>query len=209
MIKLILLRHGQTNWNKEGRYQGQIDTDLSPLGEEQASKLALALKSLKIDYFIASPLKRAYETACKSAKYHNLEVIKDERLLEINHGTWEGKLSSEIDEDLLRLWKSAPHLVKMPNGESLDDILARVKLAIDEYLAKYDGKTIAVFAHDAVNKVLISYVLGLELSSFWNITQDNTCINVLELSKDFTKIISLNNTSHLGYLFSDEIQKGL
>lgn len=209
MIKLILLRHGQTNWNKEGRYQGQIDTDLSPLGEEQASKLALALKPLKIDYFIASPLKRAYETACKSAKYHDLEVIKDERLLEINHGTWEGKLSSEIDEDLLRLWKSAPHLVKMPNGESLDDILARVKLAIDEYLAKYNGKTIAVFAHDAVNKVLISYVLGLELSSFWNITQDNTCINVLELSKDFTKIITLNNTSHLEYLFTDEIQKGL
>lgn len=209
MIKIILLRHGQTNWNKEGRYQGQIDTDLSPLGEEQADKLALALKGINIDFFIASPLKRAYETACKSAKYHNKEVLKDERLLEINHGTWEGKLSSEIEQDLLKQWRKNPHLVKMPEGESLEDILTRVKLALAEYLDKYDGKTIAVFAHDAVNKVLISHLLNAPLSSFWNITQDNTCINVLELTKDNAKIITLNNTNHLGYLYSGEIQLGL
>ncbi|WP_336613873.1 histidine phosphatase family protein [Campylobacter sp. RM12654] len=209
MINLILLRHGQTNWNKEGRYQGQIDTDLSDLGKEQAKKLALALKNIQIDFFIASPLKRAYETACESAKFHNKEVLKDERLLEINHGTWEGRLSSEIEQDLLKKWKQTPHLVKMPNGESLEDILNRVKLAINDYITKYDGKTIAVFAHDAVNKVIISHLLNAPLSSFWNITQDNTCINILEISNDLAKIITLNNTSHLGYLYSKEIQLGL
>lgn len=212
MIKLILLRHGQTNWNKEGRYQGQIDTDLSELGVEQAKKLGLGLKNIKIDIFIASPLKRAYETACESAKYHNKEVLKDERLLEINHGTWEGKLSSEVqnfDGELLKMWKNTPHLVQMPNGENLEDVRKRSVEAILDYAKKYDGKTVAVFAHDAVNKVLISHFINAPISSFWNILQDNTCINVLEISENSSKIVTLNSTNHLGYLYSGEVQLGL
>ncbi|WP_267524458.1 histidine phosphatase family protein [Campylobacter sp. MG1] len=212
MTKIILLRHGQTNWNKEGRYQGQIDTDLSELGKEQAKLLSNALKKIKIDEFIASPLKRAYETACESAKFHNKQVIKDERLLEINHGTWEGKLSSEVekmDKELLKMWKQTPHLVKMPNGENLQDILNRALPCVVEFAKKYDGKTIAFFAHDAVNKVLLAHFLNAPLSSFWNILQDNTCINVVEFNDDLFKIVTLNNTNHLGYLFSGEIQLGL
>lgn len=212
MTKILLLRHGQTNWNKEGRYQGQIDTDLSDLGKEQARLLAKALKNIKIDHFISSPLKRAYETACESAKFHNKEVIKDERLLEINHGIWEGKLSSEVeklDANLLKMWKETPHLVTMPNGENLQNILDRALPCVKEFAKKFDGQTIAFFAHDAVNKVLLAHFLNAPLSSFWNILQDNTCINVIEFNNDLVKIVTLNNTNHLGYLFSGEIQLGL
>ena len=97
MIRIILLRHGETTWNIEGRYQGQEDTPLSPRGIEQGKAAALALKDIHIDRATSSPLSRSHDTCRFAADYHHLPVAKDPRLTEISHGLWEGIHAEEIE----------------------------------------------------------------------------------------------------------------
>ena len=94
-------------------------------------------------------------------------------------------------------------------GESLEDVRKRVREAFDEYVDTYDGKTVLVAAHDAVNKAIICDVLGLGMEHFWQIKQDNTCVNVLECDKGVWRLVLMNYTGHLGYVFSGIEQKGL
>lgn len=212
MIRIILLRHGETTWNIEGRYQGQEDTPLSPQGLEQGRKAALALKNIPIDRAISSPLSRSFETCRMAADYHHLTVMKDGRLIEISHGLWEGIHADEIEARYpkeFRLWHTHPEQVQMPEGENLEDVRKRAREAFDEYAAKYDGETVLVAAHDAVNKAIICDLLGLDMSHFWQIKQDNACINVLECDKGIWRLVTLNSTAHLGYLVSGIEQKGL
>lgn len=212
MTRIILVRHGETTWNREGRYQGQIDTPLSERGLKQGHLVAEALKDVPIDLCYASPLSRSFDTASFCAKFHDLPVTKDERLLEINHGLWEGKLADEIRDDygdLLHKWHTTVVDAQMPEGENIQDVADRSMPAFVEYGEKHEGKTVLVVAHDAVNKAVICEMLGLDLSHFWQIKQDNTCINVLEYQDGKWRVVLLNSTLHLGFLFSGIEQKGL
>ena len=96
MVRIILIRHGETNWNLQGRYQGQEDTRLSEKGFAQAGLLAQGLKNVHLDLCISSPLKRSFLTCKACADLHHLPVHSDKRLTEINHGAWEGELACEI-----------------------------------------------------------------------------------------------------------------
>jgi len=210
--RFILVRHGETAWNREGRYQGQMDTPLSPFGEEQGRLVAAALKDIAIDACYASPLYRAYHTAELCARYHGLPVIKDDRLLEINHGAWEGLTAAEVAErypDLLHKWRTTVVDVTMPGGENISQVRDRAMAAIYEYTQRHAGQTVLLVAHDAVNKAVLCDILGIDLSRFWQIKQDNTCINVFERVDNTWRIVLLNSTTHLGFLFSGIEQKGL
>ena len=213
MLRIILVRHGETTWNVEGRYQGQEDTPLSERGMAQAARLAEGLADVTIDRAISSPLKRSFITAETVCGRHGIAVSADARLSEINHGSWEGQLATEIQaaypEDFAR-WHSQPHLVQMPDGgENLEDVRRRVRDAFDDYARDYDGETLLVAAHDAVNKAIICDIMGLDMSHFWQIKQDNNCINVLEHDGENWRIVLLNSTAHMGYLFSGIEQAGL
>lgn len=213
MTRIILVRHGETTWNMEGRYQGQEDTPLSERGLKQGHMLADGLRDIPIDFCISSPLQRSYQTCKFCADLHNLPVATDNRLLEINHGTWEGILAKDIAAqypDEYQQWHTAPHLVQMPGGgENLEDVRKRVRAAFDEYVKQYPDKTVLVAAHDAVNKAIICDLLELNMEHFWQIKQDNTCINVLEYQDGVWRIVLLNSTSHMGFLFSGIEQAGL
>ncbi len=212
MLRIILLRHGETTWNIEGRYQGQEDTPLSERGIAQGKAAALALKDIHIDRAISSPLSRSYDTCRFAADYHHLPVTKDPRLTEISHGLWEGIHADEIKAKYpkeFHLWHTHPEQVQMPEGENLEDVRKRSREAFDEYAAKYDGETILVAAHDAVNKAILCDLLGLDMSHFWQIKQDNACINVVEHDNGTWRLVTLNATTHLGYLVSGIEQKGL
>lgn len=213
MTRIILVRHGETTWNAEGRYQGQKDTPLSDLGQKQGKMLAESLRDVTIDLCITSPLQRAF-TVCKMcADFHGLPVALDERLSEINHGKWEGMLAKDIKAmypEEFRRWHSEPHLTLMaPGAEMLEDVRRRAREAFDEYVEKYQNKNILVAAHDAVNKALICDLMGMGLEHFWQIKQDNTCINVLEYQDGVWRLVLLNSTAHLGFLFSHIEQAGL
>lgn len=214
MVRIILIRHGETTWNIEGRYQGQEDTPLSTRGLEQGRLLAQGLKDVPLDICISSPLQRSYQTCKFCADLHKLPVATDARLTEINHGDWEGVLAPDIAKAYpveFEQWHSAPHLVQMPGkgGECLEDVRRRVRAAFDEYAQKYEGKTVLVAAHDAVNKAIICDLLGLGMEHFWQIKQDNTCINVLEYNEGTWRLVLLNSVNHMGFLFSGIEQAGL
>lgn len=214
MVRIILIRHGETTWNIEGRYQGQEDTPLSTRGLEQGRLLAEGLKDVPLDICISSPLQRSYQTCKFCADLHNLPVATDARLTEINHGDWEGVLAPDIAKAYpveFEQWHTAPHLVQMPGkgGECLEDVRRRVRVAFDEYAQKYEGKTVLVAAHDAVNKAIICDLLGLGMEHFWQIKQDNTCINVLEYNEGTWRLVLLNSVNHMGFLFSGIEQAGL
>lgn len=212
MTRFILVRHGETLWNREGRYQGQIDTELSPFGMEQGRMVAEALRKVHFDAAYASPLIRSYLTASMCAEGHEVEVVKDDRLLEINHGEWEGLKADEVRAkypELLAKWHTSVTDVKMPGGETIENVRKRANEAFLDIAKRHPGQTVLVVAHDAVNKAIICDILDIDLSHFWQIKQDNTCINVFEFNEGKWRLVLMNSTNHLGFLFSGIEQKGL
>lgn len=213
MTRIILVRHGETQWNKEGRYQGQIDTELSEEGYRQTELVADALKDVHLDAFYGSPLKRSYLTAQMVAKFHNNAEVKIEpRFTEISHGEWEGLLSSEVDSkygDMVKDWKDKPHTVHMPGGEHLEQVQQRSMAALYDIVKSHPNQTVLIAAHDAINKVIICGVLEIGLQNFWRVKQDNTGISILEFYADTARVCALNDTCHLGGLITNKEQKAL
>ena len=201
---VVLVRHGQTDYNVQGRWQGFLDIPLNENGLKQAKLLAKSLKDYPIDVFISSPLNRALVTTETVAKIHGMEVAyTDERLREINFGDCAGLNPDERETRLpalMELWKNRPWLVTFPNGESLLDMQYLGRLALEDAVAKYPGKTIFIGAHSFINAVVLCSVLGLDTQHFPQIAQNNTCVNVLQYENGLWKIVTMNSVAHLGKL---------
>ena len=213
-MKILLARHGETPWNAEGRYQGQEDIPLSPVGEAQARALGERLREVTITRAVASPLRRARHTAELALGQRDLPLTLDPGLMEIAHGTWEGLLASEIreaDPERLRLWREAPHEVLMPEGESLQHVLDRAWPAFARATEGLgDDDTLLVVAHDAVNRVLLCNVLGIPLSKLWSFRQAPTTLNLLEgPDVDHLEVVRLNDCSHHTALFGEAVHRAL
>ena len=204
--RIFLIRHGETNWNKEGRFQGQIDIPLNENGKDQASKTFTYLKNISFNKAFSSSMHRPYETAQIILQNNkDLEIQKIDSLVEISHGLWEGKLEAEIRENwpvLLKNWHDKPEEVIMPEGESIKDVSKRSIEAFDKIcLSQEDNDLSLLVAHDAVNKTLICNILGLDYSNIWMIKQGNGGITIIDLFNDPSKppvISALNITTHLG-----------
>ena len=204
--RIFLVRHGETNWNKEGRFQGQIDIPLNENGKNQARKTFEYLKNISINKAFSSSMNRPYETAQIILQHKkDLKIEKIDSLVEISHGLWEGKLESEIREEwptLLKNWHDKPEEVIMPEGESIKDVSERSIEAFKNICSSQkDNDLTLVVAHDAVNKTLICDILGINYSNIWMIKQGNGGITVIDLFNDPSKrpvISALNITTHLG-----------
>ncbi len=211
MVRIILVRHGETSWNKQGKFQGRLDIELNEIGRDQVRRLAKALGDIHLDVIYSSPLKRSQETAAMIADYHSLEVIKADEFNEIDHGAWEGmQLEAVIDDhgELYDTWINRPHKAKMPGGEDLENIRERVVRKLTEILdLTPDGNVVLIAGHDATNKVLLCFALGLDSSHFWQFKQGNASISVLEFEKGMFKLTLMNDTCHLGGVL-DETTNG-
>jgi broad specificity phosphatase PhoE len=150
LTALILIRHGETEWNNIGRYQGQADPPLNPRGRQQAAGLAEKLAGAQPDMLYTSPLRRALETAEIVAERLHIPVYQEARLKEIHQGDWQTRLRSEIEAlypELFQRWESEPWEVTPPGGEHLRQVQVRVYAAVDEILACHPGKRIGLVAH--------------------------------------------------------------
>lgn len=214
-MRILLARHGETPWNAEGRYQGQMDIPLSPVGEAQAGKLGQRLHDVDITRAVASPLVRAKRTAQLALGEARAATLTfDADLQEIAHGDWEGLLASEIRERdplLLTAWRDAPESVQMPKGESIGQVFDR---AWPAFARACDGlgenDTLLVVAHDAVNRVLLCKILGLPLSRLWSFRQAPTTINLLEgPDVDHLEVVRLNDCNHHTALFGEAVHRAL
>lgn len=214
-MRFFIIRHGETLWNVEGRFQGQIDTDLSDVGLRQADLVAQRLSNHNFDAIISSPLKRALVTAQKiAAKSNHKEVIINDALLEINHGLWEGCYTDEIKTNwpqLLTAWHEYPETVTMPGcgGESLNNILKRSTHYVKTIAEKFNGDVLLT-SHDAIIKVWLCYWLNAPLSSFWRFQIPNCSISIIEILKSKKpRLILMGDIAHLGNTFDSAEQKGL
>jgi len=200
---IYLVRHGQTAWNKEEIFRGRTDVPLDETGLKQAELAGEYFNGMEIYGIYSSPLSRAWETAQKIARLHHLNVQPLQGILDMSFGKWEGQSHREIqknDKEIYRQWREEPHLVRLPGGESLDDVRVRAVNALGEVIRTHPGKTLILVSHRVVNKVLICGILGLDNSHFWQITQDTTAINLIQ-HKDGKYILSLmNETCHLNTL---------
>lgn len=214
-MRILLARHGETPWNAEGRYQGQIDIPLSPVGEGQANALGQRLKDIRIDRAVASPLARAQLTARLALGEARADMLQtDADLQEIAHGEWEGLLASEIQEkDPARLlaWREEPDTVLMPGGESLRQVLDRSWRGLARAAEGLgDDDTLLIVAHDAVNRVLLCRILGLPIAKLWTFRQAPTTLNLLEgPSVEQLEVVRLNDCAHHTPFFGEAKHRAL
>lgn len=204
-VRLLLVRHGETEWNRLKRFQGQIDIPLNDNGQAQAQKVAEFLKAVPFDLAVTSPLARPKQTAAAIVQLHpHLTLDEDPRLKEIGHGLWEGKLEDEIVQEygeLLQAWKQTPEAVQMPEGENLQQVWDRSVASWNAIVEKSpEGSTVLVVAHDAVNKAILCHVMGLQPKDFWAVKQGNCAVTVVDYPEKLAGhpiLQALNITTHL------------
>jgi len=203
--RIFLVRHGETNWNQEGRFQGQIDIPLNEKGKSQAKSTGRFLKGIHFNKAFSSSLSRPMKTAELILENKNIKIKPEKDLIEIGHGLWEGKLESEIEDewnDLLIDWQNSPEKVQMPQGESIEEVWNR-SVRCWESICKdlKPDETALVVAHDAVNKTILCNLLGLKPANIWMIKQGNGGITVIDITSSDNQpdvIRSMNITSHIG-----------
>jgi broad specificity phosphatase PhoE len=182
---LLLCRHGQTDWNELGRYQGQTDVPLNAMGWDQARRLAALLAMEPLVAVFASDLSRAADTAREIARFHDLEVQADARLREINQGSWEGLTIEEIrrqDPDLLNWWERHPLQVTLPGGESIGDVQARALPLVDEIARSYPEGLVCVVSHKVVITVIRCALTGDPLEAALRHLPANASFERIELA---------------------------
>ena len=208
-MRLILVRHGQTEWNAGGRYQGQSNVALSDTGRKQARFLAERFPVRQLDAIYTSDLDRAKETAECVGKRLGLMVYQEKAFRELSFGDWEGltyqEISSRWPEEAEKLF-TAPDELVIPHGETFRDLQKRALDKIYSLYEKHIDQTVAVFAHGAINKTILAGLMHIPLHYLWSLRQDNTAVNILRLDDGYVMVELINSTSHLG---EDMISQGL
>lgn len=207
MTRIVLIRHGQTEWNKVDRFRGRADLELNEAGASQAEALACRLASWPIAAVYSSPSRRAMQTARPVAQRLGIEVRPDNDLIDIDFGSWQGLSLEEAaakDGALCKQWIDNPHLVKFPHGESLGDVRSRVDSLLRRVLVEHPQQTVALVSHKVVCKVLVCSIIGADNSHFWQVEQDVAAISTFLPNVDGSRMVvgSLNDTCHLEALKS-------
>lgn len=201
MTRVILVRHGQTEWNRIERFRGRADVPLNEAGLEQAKSTGSRIaREWKVDAIYTSPLSRSRRTAEEIAGHFGLPVRPHPGLRDIDYGLWQGLTPDEVrarwPEDL-DLWYNHPERARIPEGETLDALRSRALKAVRELCDPHFGQTVVMVGHTVVNRIILLGVLGLGNDRFWRIRQDTCAINVFETAgADFT-LWTLNDTCHL------------
>jgi broad specificity phosphatase PhoE len=199
MAKLILARHGETEWNVEKVFRGRADVNLNEVGIKQADLLGKHLCNWELEAIYSSPVKRALDTANIVARYMEVAVCIAEGLTDFDFGEWQSLSEQEVKRlypAILNDWQSSPHKVRMPGGENLDDVKKRTAELVDEVLSRHHGNVLLV-SHRVVLKVLICSLLGLDNSHFWNISQDVCGLTIFDYVDGRFVLTKHNDTSHL------------
>lgn len=200
---VIAVRHAESVANTQGLFQGQTyDTDLSELGKKQAIALAKRLTGRGVSKIYASPLRRTYQTAFAISTLADKSIEVDNRLIETNHGLWEGKSKDWIKDnypDLYKSWMSNPSQVQFPQGEHFMDTVRRV----DDFLrtTRLDPGTVIV-THDNIVRIILALAYGHPIDEMWKHELEPAAVNIFESNvvdgKNVLKPMKVNDYTHLG-----------
>ena len=199
-VRLIVVRHGETDWNAEGRIQGHTDIPLSGRGEAQARRLTARLAHEPISIAYASDLQRAWRTAELALEGRDISVVRDPAWRELRFGEWEGLTSAETvvrDPEIAGRRRRHPATVAPPGGEHLGDLRARIAPAISMIAARHPGQTVLVATHGGVVRALGCHLLGMDLDLAWRLGVSNTGVAVVDIWPDGPVVEKWNDTAHL------------
>ncbi len=200
-MRIIFVRHGQTVWNIEHRYQGHSDTDLSEVGIRQAEQVADRLAGEAIAAVYSSDLRRASDTGSMVAERHGLEVRTDPRLRECEFGEWEGLTVAQIREryaEIYRRYQVDSVNQRAPRGERLESLVERTGEAIEEIARRHPDDTVVIAGHGGTVHAAICHMLRASLYTFRKIRIDNCSVTTFSLDRDGCWLLeTMNDTCHL------------
>lgn len=202
MTTIYITRHGETEWNRQCRFQGTLNSELTEKGILAAELLSERIENIDIDLIIASPIKRAYHTAEIIRGRKDVEIIKNEGFKEINLGDFEGMKYDEIrmsQGEILKEIEKDPYANRYPNGENLMEFYKRVEKAFKEVVEKYKGKKTLIVAHGGTIKCIECYLRNSKISRDWMESVVKNCsLSCVEIDENKNiKEIFYNDTEHL------------
>ena len=197
--RLVLIRHGATDWNDQHRFIGRSDLPLNANGIKQAQALGNKLDREQFDLIISSNLKRAAETAELIVGESGNQILFDDRLREVDFGSWEGLTLNQINEQYpgaFQRWRNDLSY-RIPEAEDIQDTRERVKAFLDDLLKDHSGKTILVISHGSILQMVIYLILEIPFVNDWKFYMYNGSVSEILISSDRTALVRLNDTSHL------------
>jgi broad specificity phosphatase PhoE len=200
--RILLVRHGETDWNRKRRFQGRSDIPLNQEGRDQAQALACALKAETLVAIHTSPLARARETAGLIGAFHpRTPLLEEADLIEMDLGEFDGVEAQSwatTYPDFRQAWQEAPASVRMPGGESLLDVQVRAIAALARITARYSaGNSLLISGHNFVNLSILCHALDMPLDRFRDLKQGNAALNVLSKEGEQLRVEAVNDRSHL------------
>lgn len=197
-MRLLLVRHGQTAWNKQSRYLGSTDIDLDRTGRTQAQMLSQRLRGETINAFYSSDLLRARHYAKVIAM--GRPIIENPSFREMRFGSFEGLTHAEAMNRypaIYQEWLANPLNSAPPKGEKLIEFSQRIRDALRQIISVNADATVCIVTHAGPIKVILCDCLGWELDKIWQVQASSASINMIEFDNETTKIISQNDTSYL------------
>lgn len=199
-MELILIRHGETDWNKDHVFRGKKDMRLNATGILQADAVGDALADRVFEAVYSSPLKRAMVTATRVAKPHEMQVREAPDLSDINFGLWEGLTQTEVQERwpaIYKRWVEGPSWVKFPGGEGVRRAWKRVNSGLREILFLHGTGTIVIVSHRVPIKMMTAYLMGKKRGQIHEVKHDPGAISIFEVDGVKGRPIVLNDRRHL------------
>lgn len=201
MTTVVLTRHGHVEGINPPRFRGQQPLSLTGQGlaeaEMTADRIASTWKPVAVR---TSPLERCVVTGTRIAEACGLPSIVSQGLQDLDYGGWQWKTHAEVKErwpHLYELWHTAPHLVRFPSGEALQNIVLRSSDVFRAMVEEFPEDTVVLVGHDSVNRALLLQLLDQPLSAYWRLAQDPCCINVIEYERGNIRVIAVNDTRHI------------
>jgi broad specificity phosphatase PhoE len=197
VTRLLLVRHGETEWNKEGRYHGVTDVELSKVGLEQARRLSQRLAKEKPDALYSSPLKRAMQTAQQIAEVHNMSIVPRDELRELNLGDFEGKRfrgAGDEGRPLEAAWEVGNVDFTPPGGETLYQLHDRVAGFLSALGVRHSERTVLIVSHGGTLRVMICHLMGIELKYWWRLRIESGALSIVEVRPEGAVLLLLNDT---------------
>ena len=201
MTKILLIRHGHVEGIKPERFRGRAPLDLTELGRAEAQavarRLAAAWQPGKI---YTSPMGRCIETGAAIAKASGAPTEVCDDLTDIDYGDWQFKTFADAKREnpaLFAAWFATPHLIRFPNGESLQDLVARAANALRFVLDRHPDDIVVLVGHDSVNRALLMQLIDQPLAAYWRIAQSPCCVNEIDITGGKISVQRVNETAHL------------
>lgn len=198
-MELVLVRHGETKYNRADLFRGRTDLDLNDRGLMQARAAAQYLSDLDFEAFYSSPMKRAVQTAAEIAAPHHGEVNPIDYFIDVDYGEWSGKGIDEVRTtwpEEFKLWANDPQNAVFPGGESVIAVWKRLQEGLDFLYDHHKGRILLV-GHRLINRLILCIILGLPVSGFWRVDQSNGAINIITRGERGWMLVRMNDIGHL------------